>query len=96
MRNLLLVLWVVVACGLAGCESRAEKDFKQLVDQMCACEDQTCVQQVQDEGSSTRSLFDLADPAVFEARFGDDQEMMDAQARMVECSARFTGLDPGS
>ena len=87
MRAIVLSCFVVL-CGILGCaQARAEKDFKALVDEMCACADAACVQGVRDRATSTRSLvvLDLADPAVFEARFGDDEEMTTALQRWEEC-----------
>ena len=86
--RVILFAWFIVLGATLGCtQARAEKDFKALVEDMCACTDAACVQGVQDAAASTRSLIelDLADPAVFEARFGDDEETMAALARMEGC-----------
>ena len=89
-----LLLALILGCALAGCGCGARADLADLATRMCACEDLACVRALQDEAPSTPSLMDLADPAVFEARFGDDADAMASLARWQQCSSRFVPAGP--
>ena len=79
------ILFSVIACSNT---LKVEEKSVEFADRACACDgDKACIQGVFDAASSEKIFVQegLSDPAVLEAKYGHNEEIMEAFGRFQVC-----------
>jgi len=85
------VLGFAATVVLIACPDRVPGEMETYADRVCACTDAACLEQAA-EDAMRNPLFiaaNIDDPEMVRARYGDNERVTEAMARIEQCRARI-------